>query len=85
MDPLVSKLLDFGAIGVMLAIALIALRQVSERLFNYMKERIATYDTSFLLRMSEHEKSAAERQAGLMKALDELVDRARAMNGKGKL
>ena len=82
MDPLVSKLLDFGATGVMLGIALLALRIVSERLFTFMKERIEAYDTTFLLRMSEHEKSAAERQAGLMKALDELVERARKMNGK---
>lgn len=83
MDPLISKLLDFGATGVMLGIALIALRQVSDRLFNHMKERIATYEGGFLVKMAEHERTAAERNAQLMKGLDELVERARKMNGKG--
>ena len=82
MDPIISKLLDFGAVGVMLALALWALRQVSERLFQYMKDRITVYESSFLVKMVEHEKSAAERNEQLMKGLNELVDRARRMNGK---
>ena len=89
MDPLLAKLLDFGATGVMLAVALVALRQVSERLFNYMRDRITVYEASFLVKMAEHEKSAAERNeqlmkglSELMKGLSELVERARKMNGK---
>ena len=83
MDPLFAKLVDIGITGIIAVILWFAFQKVSDRLFDYMRERISTYDTAFLLRMSEHEKSAAERQAGLMKALDELVDRARKMNGRG--
>ena len=90
MDPLISKLLDFGATGVMLAIAVLALWKSSQWIFGYMRDRISVYENTFLARMAEHEAQARERHQALMddlkehgRVLGELVEKARKMNGKG--
>ena len=69
---LLLKLADVGAVGLMLALALIALVWTNRALLDFMKERIAFYEQGLIASFAEHDKKSAEAHRRQEEALERL-------------